>query len=233
MIDRSRLVHELHVFARRLVTDYPVSDALHDLVDATTAILDVHGAGTNLADGDRLMFATAAPADIAALEEIQERDQVGPCVAAFQSDEPVVVSDLTTGEHPWPALTSVAAQTGISAVAAVPLRLNGTRLGALDIYSRGPHVWTAEEVETAELLAALATGYIANASRLDHARQTVEQLQEALDSRIVIEQAKGVLAGERGISVDQAFAQLRAHARHNQAPLRQVAQAVVDLGLRP
>ena len=237
MIDHPLLVHELHTFALMLVSDYPVSDALHDLVDATAAILGVHGAGVSLASDDRLALATASPEDITSLEALQERSQVGPSIDAFRTGTPVLVTDLTTepadGSAHWPELAGVAATTGIVALAAVPLHLHGAHLGVLDLYDAQPHAWSQDEVETAELLAALATGYLANASRLDQARQTAAQLQVALDSRVVIEQAKGVLAGERGISVDAAFQVLRAYARAHRIPLREVARAVVDGRVRP
>ncbi|WP_395692726.1 ANTAR domain-containing protein [Nocardioides sp.] len=233
MPDRSLLVDELSRFARTLVTDYPVSDALHDLVESTTAILGIHGAGTSIARAGTLTFVTAAPEDIAAIEEVQERHQVGPCIDVYRSGEPVCVADVTAERDRYPALAAAASSRGIVAIAAVPLQLNAARLGALDLYDTRPHEWTEEEIHTAGLLASMATGYIANASQLDQARQTAEQLQEALDSRVIIEQAKGVIAGERGITVDQAFQVLRAHARRNSAPLRDVANAVVHLGLRP
>lgn len=113
------------------------------------------------------------------------------------------------------------------------MHLNGTRLGVLNLYHDHPHDWTDDELEVAELLAYMATAYVANAARLDQVRHTAEQLQEALDSRVIIEQAKGILAGERGITVDEAFAVLRSHARTNNVSLRAVANAVVNLRLRP
>jgi GAF domain-containing protein len=106
-------------------------------------------------------------------------------------------------------------------------------LGALNLYHHARREWSDEDVGTATLLAAVATAYVANAARLDQFRQTTEQLQEALNSRVVIEQAKGVLAGERKISVDEAFKRLRGHARRHQTSLRAVAEAVVNIGLRP
>ena len=233
MPDRSLLVDQLTRFARQLVDDYTISDALHDLVDATTAILGIRGAGTSLGHDGRLAFATAVPEDITAVEQVQERDQEGPCVEAFRTGRPVLVTDLTIESERWPEIAAAAAAVGISSVAAIPLCLDGTCLGALDLYRTEAHAWTEEEVETAALLAAMAAGYLANASRLDRAEQTAAQLQEALDSRVVIEQAKGILAGERGISVDVAFTVLRGYARSRRAPLREVANAVVRLGLRP
>jgi GAF domain-containing protein len=233
MIERAPLVDELNRFSRTLLTDYPSSDALHDLVDAATTILEIHGAGVSVAQDDRLVFVTASPADINALEQVQEELQEGPCMEAFRSGEPVLVSDLSTFGGRWPTLSAAATGTHVRAVASVPLHLDGLCLGALDLYDVSPHVWTDDEVQGAELLAAMATSHLSASSSLDRARLTAQQLQEALDTRVIIEQAKGLLAGERRITMDQAFHLIRAHARSNGAPLRDVAQAIVHLGLRP
>lgn len=233
MVDQALLLSELNRFARVLVTDYPLSDALHDLVDSAAAILGIHGAGMSLVRDGRLAFATATPVGITAIEEVQEAKQAGPCVDAYESATPVLIADIATKVSRWPELTRVATKSGIAAIGAIPLRLDDLRLGTLDLYDTRVHDWTSEEVEVASLLASLATGYIANSSRLDRARETAQQLQQALDSRVLVEQAKGVLAGERGITVDEAFRVLRAFARSHSAPLRDVASAVINLGLRP
>lgn len=233
MIDQQALLRVLSEFPRYLVNDYAVSDALHDLVDGTTEVLGIAGAGISLAEGDRLVFATAATEPITVLERAQEEAQSGPCVNAHGSGEPVLVADIGEDAQRWPALAEAAAGVGVGAVAGIPMRLNGSRLGALNLYDAGRHEWSDEEVAVAKVMAAMATGFVANAARLDKMRHTAEQLQEALESRVVIEQAKGVLAGERNISLDDAFNVLRTHARSHHASLRSVADAVVNLHLRP
>jgi GAF domain-containing protein len=233
MVDHDLLADEVDRFTSLVVQDYAVTDALHDLVDAIGPILGVHGAGVSLLHGDRLTFATAAPETIAAVERAQEQAGAGPCADAVATGEPVFVRDLAAEPERWPSITGVAAAAGIRAVAGIPMRLDDVALGALDLYDTDPHDWDDDEARAARRLAALATGYVVNASRVDRLRHTSEQLREALESRVIIEQAKGILAGERQISVDQAFEMLRAHARRNQASLRAVAEAVVTLRLRP
>lgn len=233
MTNQSLLVSELKRFALMLVTDYPVSDALHDFVQAAAAILDIHAVGMSLVSDGRLSFATASLEEIAALERAQEEGQAGPGVDAFRSKTALLIPDISKHAAQWPYLAHVAASSGIVAVAAIPLAIDAHDLGALDLYDTRRRDWTGDEAEVAELLAALAAGYLANSTRLGHARTTADQLQEALDSRVVIEQAKGVIAGERGISVDEAFDIIRAHARKRGAPMRDVANAIVHLGLRP
>lgn len=196
MTNQSLLVSELKRYARMLVTDYPVSDALHDFVGAAAAILDIHGVGMSLVKEGRLSFATASLEDITAVEKAQEAEQAGPCVEAFRTASSVLIPDIAAHARAWPCVVRVAADKGIVAVGAIPLAVDSHHL-------------------------------------LGHARTTADQLQEALDSRVVIEQAKGVIAGERGISVDEAFNVIRSHARKRGAPMRDVANAIVHLGLRP
>jgi GAF domain-containing protein len=231
--DQAALTRALSEFAQLLVREYEVSDALQDLVDGVTEVLGISGAGVSLLEGERLRFATAATDAIVLLERIQEETQNGPCVEAHQSGQPVLVTDLRDRPERWPELSEGAAEAGMLAVAGIPMRLNGTRLGALNLYHGATRDWSDEEISVSRLLADLATGYVANASRLDRLQHTAEQLQVALDSRLIIEQAKGLLAGERDISMEQAFEVLRGHARRNNASLRAVADAVVNLHLRP
>ena len=101
----------------------------------------------------------------------------------------------------------------------------------LNLYDDEPRQWDADDLRAAEVLAAMAAALIVNADRLDRARSTAQQLQRALDSRIVIEQAKGMLAARSGITVDEAFERLRSHARSHQASLRSVAEAIVEFRL--
>lgn len=233
VIDQDQLMRVLTDFPRYLVHDYAVSDALHDLVDGVTEVLGIAGAGVSLAEGDRIVFATAATEEIVVLERTQEEAQAGPCVEAHHTGEPVLVTDLTADGGRWPALAQAATAVGVVAVAGIPMRLNGSRLGALNLYAKVRREWSDDDVAVARVLAAMATGFVVNAARLDNARHTAEQLEEALHSRVIIEQAKGVLVGERGISMDDAFRALRNHARTHHTSLKAVADAVVNLRLRP
>lgn len=152
---------------------------------------------------------------------------------AYRGGEPVLVANL--GDYPdhWPGFARRAIALGVVAVAAIPMRLDDTRLGTLNLYTTSRRDWSDDDVTAARVLADVATSYLARASELDRSRRVAEQLQEALSSRVVIEQAKGMLAAERDISVDQAFQVIRSHARKRGASLRTVATAIVNLGLRP
>ncbi len=118
------------------------------------------------------------------------------------------------------------------AVAGIPMELDGLRLGALNIYDSSPREWAEEDLAAARVFADMATSYLLNSSERERAQRIQAQLQEALASRVVIEQAKGMVAATYGISVDAAFERLRRHARNHNATVRNVSEAVVQLGLR-
>lgn len=233
MVDQAALVRVLSDYVRTLAGDYAIGDVLHDLVERVTELVDVAGAGVSLAENGQIRFATAINDAIATIERVEEDTQSGPCVDAHRSGNVVLVPDLRDDTHGWPAVAEAALDLGVIGVAGIPMRLNGTDVGALSLYATERRDWSAEDLSVARLLADMATAYVAHASALQQARRLSEQLQAALESRVVIEQAKGMLAAERHISVDDAFEVLRGHARRHHASLRSVADAVVQLGLRP
>lgn len=233
MADYKLLATVLSEFAHTLVKQFAITDVLDDLAERVNQVLGIAGAGVSLQEGDRLRFVTAVDERTTTLERIQERDQAGPCIDAWRSQQVLALPDLRQLGGRWPAYVEAALDARILSVAGIPMRVNGRAIGALDLYAEQPTEWAGEDLAAAGVLADVATSYVINASELDRQRQTSEQLQEALASRIVIEQAKGMLAAERGVSVDEAFEMLRRHARSHNTTLRAVATAVVGLGLRP
>jgi len=111
------------------------------------------------------------------------------------------------------------------------MRLADKIIGALNLYSSQPRDWSDEDIAVAGVLAGVATSYVVNASKLRQQEQLSEQLQHALESRVVIEQAKGITAQQNSVTVDQAYRLMRGHARNNNASLRTVAEAIVAVGL--
>jgi GAF domain-containing protein len=221
-------------FAHTLANSFEVSEVLYQLAEHVVAILGVAGTGVSLIDEDkRLRPVTAINELTSLLEATEEQFQEGPCVDAFKVGKVVTVPDLDEVDDSWPRWTAEARERGVRAVLGVPLRVRGESLGAMNIYSTEPRDWSESDVRIAQVLTDMAAGYIVNASDLEQSRRTTEQLREALESRIIIEQAKGMLANEMRISVDDAFVVLRDHARRNSASMRSVANAVVHLGLRP
>jgi GAF domain-containing protein len=236
MADGVRLVEVLAGFARTLTRPYAIGDVLHDLAERVTELLDLAGAGVTLAEEDRIQFVTAQMEAIAELERIQETRQAGPCLEAIRTGEPVTVSDLandSAATELWPEYVARSSAVGVRAVAGIPMLTDDRAIGAINLYSATPRQWSAHDLVVAGILADMTTGYLVHASALDQQRRTAEQLRQALERRIVVEQAKGVLAASEGISVDAAFLLLRRHARERNARIHDVAAAVVNLGLRP
>ena len=232
MTSSAEMTQALIGFARTLTAGYDVSDVLHDLTDRVAAVLGIAGAGVSLREDGGLRFVTAGTEATAALEQVQELYDEGPCAEASRTGRRVSVAYLPDAARRWPRYTAVAARVGMLAVAAIPMRAP-ERIGVLDLYVARRHDWTPEELSIAGVFTDVAAAYVLHASQLERERRTVEQLQEALDSRVVIEQAKGIVAAERRIDVDAAFAVLRKYANDHNATLRTVATAVVDDGLRP
>lgn len=230
-----------HRLLLRTLADLPsdlrgASDAtemLQRLADVATEVLDLAGAGVLIGAGDRLTFVTAVPEQVAALERHQERHQSGPCMTAYRTGRALAVPDLSESARRWDGYAAVAEAVGVRAVAGIPLRLAGRALGALDLYAGQVRRWDAGDLAAAQVLANIATAHYAAETDLREKERLAEQLQRALDSRVVIEQAKGVMAEAHGVPPDVAFERLRRWARGHNQPLRAVARRVVEEGLRP
>lgn len=233
-IDTDLLTRVLSDFAHTLASRFEVSEVLYRLAEHVTEILDVAGCGVSVVDREgKLRPVTAINELTRQLEATEEEHQQGPCVDAFHDGNVVVVPRLVEQADKWPDWSKQAGELGVHAVLGVPLCVNDQTLGAMNLYTHDEREWPEAEIRIAQVLCDMAASYVVNASELDEARRVAEQLGEALDSRIIIEQAKGVLAAEQHISVEEAFVVLRTHSRTHGASLRSVAQAVVQLGLRP
>jgi GAF domain-containing protein len=233
LVEQGLVFETLAGFARTMARGYEITDVLHDLTSRVSALLGITGSAVCLLEHDQLAFVASDNAALAELEQLQEHVASGPCFDAVRSGEAVTIQDLELVTGTWPAYVSHAGTIHVRAVAAIPMALDRDALGTVTLYDHQPRVWSKDELELATVLADIATSYVVNASKLDLHRRTAEQLQRALDSRIVIEQAKGIISADRGIDVDTAFQLLRKHANDHHAGLRKTAEAVVKLGLRP
>jgi len=206
--------------------------ALAELTKSVTAVLGLGGSGVTMAEWGELHFVTAVTPDSEELERSQEEHQEGPCRDAFETGEVVRVTDVRQESARWPDYSATAKQLGVAGVAGIPMRFDGEIIGALNIYSSQPREWSDQDIAVAVVLADAATSYVLNASKLHDQEELSKQLEEALESRIVIEQAKGITAQKKSVTIDHAYQLMRGHARNNHASLRTVAAAIVEVGLR-
>lgn len=221
-------------FAGTLADHYDVSDVLYGLTDHTVEVLDATCAGVSLADDTdgSLNFVSSSSDAAAELEHVQQNTGQGPCFHAFETGTAAIVDDISQRSE-WPDYRAVALHVGLHAVVGIPMAINARRLGALNVYNTDLRQWTDDDIDLAWVLANMATSYVLHASRYAEAQRVNEQLQHALTSRVTIEQAKGLLAGELGISLERSFELIRHHARNNNASIHLVAESVIKLGLRP
>ncbi len=228
MVDDAALRNATRDYARRIADTYDLGHALYSVTDHSLQILGCDGAGVSVADPEgRLRFITATEQSVVRIEEEQAVAQEGPCFEAYESGQVVVTGDLEQ-EQRWERYRSTALDAGFRAVAGVPMLVGDVRIGAMNLYRQQPHEWSEEELEVAQLLGDMASGYISNHRTLQASQRLAEQLQEALDSRVIVEQAKGVLAVQHDSSVADAFQLLRSYARSNGRRLHEVAREVVE-----
>lgn len=227
--DRVALAGVFVELAATLTTPYLVTDLAQRLVDGCVELLEVWACGLLLADpGSTPKILAASAHQAGLLELVQVQSGQGPCLAAMDSNDLVVVTDLDTVADAWPEWVAGARELGIRGAYGIPLRADGRTVGALNLFVTRLEPLPPEEVAIARALADVATVGILAHRAMDEAVNVNGQLQRALDSRVVIEQAKGVVAVRDGVSVAEAFLRLRQQARSTSQPLSTVAQAVVD-----
>jgi hypothetical protein len=211
------------------LTDVLVAEVdLHRAAVLCAELLDVHGAGVLALDEDKALTSVAASGETAALLIRLEVDHdQGPGVDALRGGDLVECADLGAGELRWPRFAPLAVAAGMGAAYGMPCRLRDTTVGALTLYRTAVGALPPERVEVGRGLAnTVALGVAAHRGREQGLR--VEQLQGALNSRVIIEQAKGMLAERAGLSVDEAFAVMRVHARNSGTKIRDVARQVLS-----
>ena len=215
--------------ADTLVDDFDVVDFLHRVTVRCAQVLGVSAAGVLLTDQRGALRVVAASTEkTRLLELLQSQTDQGPCPECFHTGRPVAVADLSTAASRWPRFVAQARQIGFASVHALPMRLRTTVIGALNLFGTRPGALAGDTIRLGQAMADVATIGLLQA-RAIHDRQTVaEQLQTALNSRVVIEQAKGVIAERRHLDMDASFTLLRGTARTSNRRLSELARAVVD-----
>lgn len=216
--------------ADTLVDEFDLIDFLHNLTDHVAAICGGNTTvGLMLVDHHESLHYMASSADSARhLELHQLQYSEGPCMDCFSTHEPVIVNDLSQVVGKWPRFVPAAAASGVGSVHAFPMRLRKRVIGTINVFGEGTGLIDTADARVIQAMADIATIAILQERSIASAELLTEQLQGALSSRIVIEQAKGALSRQHGVSVDEAFKQLRTHARSNQLHLIDVAQGVLD-----
>jgi len=224
----SMLARALVELADTLVDDFDVVELLTRLADSCVDVLDVGAAGLMLVGPDGELRVMASSSETMRLLELFElQAQEGPCLDCYRSGEPVVNQNLAADDGRWPRFTVEALAAGFHSVHALPMRLRGSVIGVLNLF----HVERGE-MRPADVVAAQALADVATIAILQHrasleAQGLNEQLSNALNTRIVIEQAKGMVGERESLTMDEAFALLRRHARNRNLRLADVAQAII------
>jgi len=223
------IVRSLVEMADTLVADFDVVDVLTALADRCVTVLDMSAAGVMLAspDGDLRVVASSSEA-MRLLELLELQAEEGPCLDAYRTGELVEHARLDADGSRWPIFSQAALDAGFRSVTAMPLRLRASTLGALNLLSVESTPMSDADLVVARAFADLATISVLQHRSAADAQRLNEQLSEALTSRVIIEQAKGIIAERAGTDLQDAFSRLRAYARNHNLGLTDVALAAID-----
>ncbi len=215
--------------ADTMVADFDVIDFLHMLADRSVVLLDASAAGVVLADPRGQLRLAAASSEAAGLLELfQLQNDQGPCLDCFRTGQPVTAADLAGPDQRWPRFAAAATQAGFRTVEARPMRLREQVVGALNLFRAESGPFNPAALRIAQALADVATIGLLQERNVRRSETVAEQLQAALNSRVIIEQAKGKLAERLSMDMDQAFQLLRDYARSSNQRLTDVARNFVD-----
>ncbi|GIF45279.1 GAF and ANTAR domain-containing protein [Actinoplanes xinjiangensis] len=215
--------------ADTLVDEFDVLDYMHMITERVAYLTEAPAVGMLLADQhSRLEFVAGSNENVTLVELFVVQNEEGPCLEAFRTGEPVVNVDLNNAAGRWPRFAPLAVATGFRSVHAFPMRLRRQVIGTLNVFGDvAGREFESDDVTIMQALADAATIGLLQERAIRHGETLTEQLQGALNSRIIIEQAKGAVAQAHGISVDDAFTVIRGYARKHNRRLTEVANALV------
>ena len=227
-VPAERLAEIFVEVADTLVDEFDLIDFLQMVTTHTAEFTDAAAAGLLLGDHQgRLQFMAASDEEARLLELFQVQSREGPCQDCYRQGRPVVNADLAEATDRWPLFAPQAVDAGFRSVHAFPMRLSGEVIGALNIFGHETGRMEPSEIRVVQALADIATIGLLQERTVRRGEVLTEQLQGALNSRVVIEQAKGAIAQMRDVAVDEAFALIRTYARNSGRKLGDVAHAVV------
>jgi GAF domain-containing protein len=229
VVAQQRLLDVFVRLADTLVDDFDIPDFLHTLTENSVELLDADAAGLMLADQRGALQVVASSSEESRLLELLEiQEDEGPCLDCYRRGEPVINIDPVDAERRWPVFGAAVKKANFASVHAVPLRLRDETIGAMNLFLVRPGRLTAEDLSLSQGLADIATIGLLQERAIRHQEILSEQLQGALNSRITIEQAKGMLAERHGLDMTSAFTVMRSYARGHGIPLLTVANQVID-----
>lgn len=228
----AQLAHTFVTLADTLVADYDIVDVLQTLVEETAAILESADAGILIPNSHGDLEVVASTSERSQLISLlQLRVDEGPCVDAYTSGKITTVDNIASTYARWPTFAASAAAVGYQAMYAIPMRLRNETIGSLNLFTDRVGPMPSADTTIARALTDVATISILQERALRESDIARDQLQRALDSRVLIEQAKGVLAHLEQVEMDEAFALLRSRARSSGRHLSVVAQEIIDAAI--
>ena len=229
MTREERIVATFVELADTMIDDFDVVEFLHRLVERSMELLDCAEVGLLLADAAGRLHVMASSSERSeALELLQSQNHEGPCFECYLRAQPVSSEDLDADRGRWPNFAPAALERGITSVHAIPMRVRGETVGALNLFHSENGPLSERDVPLSQGMADIAAVALLQERAVRETRGIVVQLQAALNSRVLIEQAKGVLAERGHVSVDMAFAGMRAYSRTHNRRLSDVARDVVE-----
>jgi GAF domain-containing protein len=228
-VSAERLARVFVEVADTLIDEFDLIDFMHMIAERTADLIGAPAVGLLLADQHgRLEFLAASNENTKLLELFQVQNHEGPCLDAFRTATPIINADLTAAGSRWPRFAPRAAAAGFRSVHAFPLRLRSEVIGALNVFGGQPGSTLDDaDVPIVQALADVAAIGLLQQRAIRRGEILTEQLHGALNSRIIIEQAKGATAQAHGVSVDEAFTLIRNYARRTNRRLGDVARAIV------
>jgi len=229
MAREDRLIETFVKLADTLVDNYDIIDFLQTLAERSVDLVDVSAAGIMLADSEgKLRHAACSNEQMRFVELLELQLEEGPCFDAFRTHEPVVCASPEEAARRWPRFTPQAREGGFEGYSAVPMRLRAETIGALNLFSSDARTLSADDIKVVQAMADIATIGILQERLIRDAHAFSTQLQVALESRVVIEQAKGIVAEHSNVTVDEAFERIRTYTRAHNRLLSDTARQIID-----